>query len=54
MISNELEEILDLADRIIVLFRGRVIGEMPRAEVDLDRLGLLMGGVVEELAGEPS
>ena len=51
LISNELEEILDLADRIIVLFRGKIVGEMPRAEVDLDRLGMLMGGVTEELAG---
>ena len=51
LISNELEEILDLADRIIVLFRGKVVGEMPRAEIDLDRLGMLMGGVTEELAG---
>jgi simple sugar transport system ATP-binding protein len=44
LISSELEEILALSDRIIVLFRGRVIGHMPRREVDLDRLGLLIGG----------
>ena len=51
LISSELEEILDLADRIIVLFRGRVIGEMPRTEIDLDGLSLLMGGVTEPLVG---
>ncbi len=44
LISTELEEILDLADRIIVLSRGRVAGEMPRSDVDLESLGLLMGG----------
>ncbi len=44
LISSELEEILDLADRIAVMYRGRVIGEMARSEVDIERLGLLMGG----------
>jgi ABC-type uncharacterized transport system ATPase subunit len=44
LISSELEEILDLADRIAVMYRGRVIGEMKRSEVDIERLGLLMGG----------
>ena len=44
LISSELEEILDLADRIVVMYRGRIAGEMLRAEADLERLGLLMGG----------
>jgi simple sugar transport system ATP-binding protein len=48
LISSELEEILDLSHRIIVLFGGRVIGAMDRAEVDLPRLGRLMGGVTDE------
>ncbi len=43
LISTELEEILELADRIVVLYRGRLVGEMTRADVDLERLGLLMG-----------
>jgi simple sugar transport system ATP-binding protein len=44
LISSELEEILDLSDRIVVMHRGRMVGEMPRAQADLERLGLLMGG----------
>ena len=44
LISSEIEEILHLADRIVVLHRGRIVGEMTRDEVDLERLGLLMGG----------
>ncbi|MEJ7799956.1 MAG: ABC transporter ATP-binding protein [Ilumatobacter sp.] len=44
LISSELEEILDLSDRVVVMSRGAVVGEMPRAELDIDRLGLLMGG----------
>ena len=42
--SYPVEEILDLADRIAVMYRGRVVGEMARSEVDIERLGLLMGG----------
>ena len=44
LISSELEEILDLSHRIVVLFRGRIIGEMDRADADLEQIGLLMGG----------
>jgi simple sugar transport system ATP-binding protein len=45
LISTELEEILDLAHRIVVISRGRVTGEMSRGSVDIEQLGLLMGGV---------
>lgn len=44
LISSELEEILDLSHRITVLVRGRIIGEMDQRAVDIERLGLLMGG----------
>ena len=47
LISSELEEILHLSDRIVVLFKGRITGEMSRGEVDLQELGLLMGGAGE-------
>ena len=50
LISNELEEILQLSDRVVVLFRGRIIGEMDRADVDLEELGLLLGGSSAEAA----
>jgi simple sugar transport system ATP-binding protein len=44
LISTELEEILDLADRIAVIHRGRIMGEMARRDADVDRIGLMMGG----------
>ena len=44
LISTELEEILDLADRIVVISDGRIVGEMRRDEVDLAGLGLMMSG----------
>jgi simple sugar transport system ATP-binding protein len=45
LISSELEEILDLAERIVVMHSGSIVGEMPRHKADLERLGLLMGGI---------
>jgi ABC-type uncharacterized transport system ATPase subunit len=44
LISTELEEVLTLSDRICVIHRGRVVGEMAAHDADLERLGLLMGG----------
>jgi simple sugar transport system ATP-binding protein len=44
LISSELDEIFDLANRIAVISRGRIIGEMDRNNADLERIGLLMGG----------
>jgi general nucleoside transport system ATP-binding protein len=44
VISEELEEMLTIVDRLIVLFKGRVIGEFAAGDVDLQRIGLLMGG----------
>jgi len=46
LISTELEEILELSHRVAVIHRGRIVGEMLRHDVDLERLGLLMGGQV--------
>ncbi|MGH9112700.1 MAG: ABC transporter ATP-binding protein, partial [Acidimicrobiales bacterium] len=42
LVSAELDEIFTLADRIGVLFRGRLVGEFPRAEATRETVGLLM------------
>jgi simple sugar transport system ATP-binding protein len=45
LISSELDEILHLSDRIVVIYKGAIIGETPNDAVDMARLGLLIGGV---------
>jgi general nucleoside transport system ATP-binding protein len=45
LVSSELEEIFHLADRIVVMHAGRIVGEMARRDADMERIGLLMGGV---------
>lgn len=50
VVSVELDEILALADRILVMFDGRIMGELTAAEATEQRLGLLMAGVEPERA----
>lgn len=44
LISEDLDEILALADRIAVIFAGRIVGSVPAAEAAAERLGLMMSG----------
>ena len=44
LVSEDLDELLALADRLVVLYEGRVMGEMARSEADLERLSMLMAG----------
>ena len=48
LISEELEEVLSIADRVVVLFKGRIMGEFTASQIDLQRIGLLMGGRAEQ------
>jgi L-arabinose transport system ATP-binding protein len=38
MVSSELPEVLGMSDRILVMRQGRLVGEVPRAEADEERL----------------
>ncbi len=49
LVSVELDEIRSLSDRILVMFAGRVMGELD-ASADERECGLLMAGVVKEAA----
>lgn len=44
LISADLDEALGLADRILVLYEGRVVGEFTAHDADRDHIGMLMGG----------
>ena len=44
VVSSELDEILALADRVIVMNAGRITGELPIAQCSESALGRLMGG----------
>ena len=48
LISADLEEILALSDRIAVMFGGSISGILERKDSNVQKIGLLMGGVTKE------
>ena len=51
LISEDLDEVMQLSDRIVVLLEGEVMGELSRDDFDVQAIGLLMSGVRD---GAPS
>jgi general nucleoside transport system ATP-binding protein len=52
LISEDLEELMSIADRIAVMFEGRVIGVLPAEQADRETLGLMMAGIEAREARE--
>ena len=48
MISEDLDEIFNLSDRIAVIYNGRIMGTFDVDEVDKAKVGLLMAGIEDE------
>jgi len=48
-ISNDLDELLELSDRILVMYRGRIVGNINtrEEEISLETLGLMMAGAAD-------
>jgi simple sugar transport system ATP-binding protein len=50
LVSVELDEVLALSDRILVLYRGRIQGELDTATATEEEVGILMaGGNIDDL-----
>jgi general nucleoside transport system ATP-binding protein len=50
LISAELNEILALSDRVLVMYEGRIFAEVPQAQATEETLGMLMAGRMPETA----
>jgi general nucleoside transport system ATP-binding protein len=48
LVSVELDEIMSLSDRILVMFEGRIVGEVPAEKADERLLGLMMANAATE------
>jgi len=48
LVSPELDEILELSDRIAVMFRGKVIAVVDGDDATKEHIGLLMAGIIPE------
>jgi ABC-type uncharacterized transport system ATPase subunit len=51
LISEDLDEILSLSDRILVMYEGQAVGIMSAEKADIETLGLMMGGATLERSG---
>ncbi|RLE15640.1 MAG: hypothetical protein DRJ28_03645 [Actinobacteria bacterium] len=48
LISEDLDELMALSDRLLVIYEGEIVGQMPTEEATAERLGLLMSGQREK------
>ena len=47
LISEDLDELLALSDRLLVIYEGQIVGDLETSEATAERLGLLMAGQSE-------
>lgn len=55
LVSLELDEVMNLSDRILVMYEGEIVGELDPKKTDIQELGLYMAGAkkdVKEVAHE--
>ena len=48
LVSEDLEELVTVADKIAVLFEGKIMGILPSSEAHTEKLGMMMAGVKAE------
>jgi ABC-type uncharacterized transport system ATPase subunit len=48
LVSPELDEIMELSDRIAVMFRGKIMAVVPGSDATKEQIGLLMAGITPE------
>jgi simple sugar transport system ATP-binding protein len=49
LISFELDEVMDVSDRILVMYEGRIVKNVMAKDIDVEELGLYMAGVKEDI-----
>jgi simple sugar transport system ATP-binding protein len=47
LISEDLDEVMQLSDRVLVIYNGTIIGEMNREEANKEQIGMWMAGIQE-------
>ena len=50
VVSTELDEVMALADRVLVMYRGRIVADLDRAQTNHNEVGLYMAGAKQAAA----
>lgn len=53
LVSPELDEIMELSDRIAVMFNGKIIAIVKNGQVSKEQIGLMMAGIMPDEATQP-
>ena len=53
LVSPELDEIIELSDRIAVMYRGNIVDVLPAKQATKEQIGLLMAGITQDQAAIP-
>ena len=51
LVSLELDEVMSLSDRILVMYEGEIVGELDPKKTTVEELGLYMAGAKREVHG---
>ena len=52
LVSRELDEVMNLSDRILVMYEGEIVGEFDPKTVTVEELGLYMAGAKRDEVGK--
>ena len=50
LVSLELDEVMNVSDRILVMYEGEIVGELDPKKTTVEELGLYMAGAGREAA----
>ncbi len=53
LVSLELDEVMNVSDRILVMYEGEIVGELDPKKTTVQELGLYMAGAKNNMKGEP-
>lgn len=53
LVSLELDEVMDVSDRILVMYEGEIVGEFDPKQITVEELGLYMAGAKRQRPGQP-
>ena len=51
LLSADLDEVFSISDRIVVMYRGQIVGDMATEDTDPEAVGRLMAGITQGAAG---
>ena len=54
LISEDLDEIRTLSDRIAIMYEGKIIGIVERGQASIEQIGLMMAGISMDEAMQKS